>query len=100
MATMGLLLYTRSFSHPRRQRADVGKGPVSPVVDSQSGFLDRPIWHFGLRRLWALYHLVSGGNRYYRGGPGDKGHVRWSSRWKFSLPVIRSSRIWRKSTCD
>src|SRR5215470_5521989 len=39
--------------------------------DPQAGVLDRPIWQFGLRRLRALHHLVSGRDRYNRGGGRD-----------------------------
>ena len=36
--------------------------------DPQTGFVDRPVRQFRVRRLRPMYRLVPGGNRYYRRG--------------------------------
>ena len=71
LAALGLVLHDGALARPRRQRPGVDQGPLSPVADAQAGKLDRSVRHFGLRRLRALHHLVSGRHRHHRGGGGD-----------------------------
>ena len=59
------------FLHPRRQHPQLGTLALPPVDDPQARHLDRPVRDLRLRRLWALHHLVSGSDRYHRGGSGD-----------------------------
>lgn len=59
---MGFLFHAELFLHPRRERAHVREGALSPMDDAQAGCMDGPIWQFGLCGLWALYYVVPGGN--------------------------------------
>ncbi len=59
--------FTHQFTHTRPARNAIRPGPLSPLVASQNwgpgGISSTPALH----RLWALHHLVSGGNRPDRG---------------------------------
>ena len=68
LAALGLVLHDGALVRPWRQRPGVHQGPLSAVADPQAGELDRSVRHFGLRRLRALHHLVSGRHRHHRRG--------------------------------
>ena len=69
-AHLGLVLLAGVLLRPRRQRAHL-RGRTLPAVDrAQAGDLARPVRRLGLRRVRALHHLVPGGHRHHRGGPG------------------------------
>ena len=58
--------FTLSFSyiHGGSIRTS-GQGPIPAMDDSQASLVDRPVWHFRMRWLRALHHVVSGGDRHY-----------------------------------
>ena len=62
LAQMGLLFQPELLLHSRRQRALVRQVALPAVDDSQTGFVDRPIWQLRLCGLRALHYLVPGGH--------------------------------------
>ncbi len=74
VAAAGRLFHRGLFLHSRRQHPLLAPVPLPPVADPQTGHLDRPVRLLRLRRLRPLYHLVSGGYRYYRRDPGHPGN--------------------------
>ena len=79
------LFHVGLFLHPWRQCAQLGALALPAMDDPQAGALDRSVRQLRLRWLRPLHQLVSGRDRYYRGGrgdPGNRGSTAEGCRWK------------------
>jgi len=91
MRVEGLVLFSRSRLHPRRQRPPFRSLALPPVAHAQVRHVVRPVRQFRVRRLRPLHHVVPGRDRRHRGADRDS-RERGSPTWRRLRPSCRTCR--------